>query len=327
MIDLRTKFMGLDLKSPVIAGSSGLTSSLEGIVDLEKKGAGAVVIKSLFEEEIMHDIRKTVEKDSANQYSEAYEYISNYSRHHHIDEYLKLIKSCKREVSIPVMASINCVSAEEWTSFASSIQQAGADAIQLNIFVLPADSNHTGEQNEKIYFDILGEVLRRVTIPVSIKIGYYFSAMAKITQKFAWTGAQGIILFNRFCSPDIDVVEQKVIPSHIFSSPSEIALPLRWVAMLSDRIQCDIVASTGIHDGEGLIKILLAGAKAAEVASTLYLNGTERITDMLIDLKSWMEKNGYTSLPDFVGTMSHKKAGNPAAYERVQYMKHIAGIA
>jgi len=123
MIDLRTKFMGLDLKSPVIAGSSGLTSSLEGIVDLEKKGAGAVVIKSLFEEEIMHDIRKTVEKDSANQYSEAYEYISNYSRHHHIDEYLKLIKSCKREVSIPVMASINCVSAEEWTSFASSIQQ------------------------------------------------------------------------------------------------------------------------------------------------------------------------------------------------------------
>jgi len=318
--------MGLDLKSPVIAGSSGLTSSLESIIDLEQKGAGAVVIKSLFEEEIMHEIQKTVEKDSTNQYSEAFDYISNYSRHHHIDEYLKLIKNSKRAVGIPVMASINCVSAEEWTSFASSIQQAGADALQLNIFVLPSDTSHTGEQNEKVYFDILSEVLRRVTIPVSVKLSYYFSGLAKTAQKFAWTGAQGIVLFNRFCSPDIDIAEQKVIPSHIFSSPSEIALPLRWVAMLSDHVQCDIVASTGVHDGEGLIKILLAGAKAAEVASTLYINGTGRISQMLNDLKLWMERNGYSSLPDFVGMMSHKKTGNPAAYERVQFMKHIAGI-
>jgi dihydroorotate dehydrogenase (fumarate) len=326
MIDLRTKFMGLELKSPIIAGSSGFTSNLESIIDLEMHGAGAVVIKSLFEEQIMHDIQKTVEKDNANPYSQAYDYISNYSRHHHIDEYLNLIRKCKRSVHIPVMASINCVTAEEWTSFATSIQQAGADAIQLNIFVMPSDANHTAEQNEKVYFDILEDVLRRVTIPVSIKISYYFSAMGKTVQKFAWAGAQGIVLFNRFCSPDIDIKEQKVVTSNIFSSPGEIALPLRWIAMLSDRVQCDFVASTGVHDGEALIKVLLAGAKAAEVASTLYINGSGRINLMLDDLKKWMERNGYSSLPDFTGTMSHKKTGNPAAYERVQFMKHIAGI-
>jgi dihydroorotate dehydrogenase (fumarate) len=326
MIDIKTKYMGLELKSPVIAGSSGLTSKLENIIDLENKGAGAIVIKSLFEEQIMHDIQKTADKDGTNQYSAAFDYISNYSRHHHIDEYLKLIKNCKREISIPVMASINCVSAEEWTSFATSIQQAGADALQLNIFVLPSDTSHTGEQNEKVYFDILTDVFKRVTIPVSLKLSYYFSGLAKTAQKFSWAGAQGIVLFNRFCSPDIDVAEQKVIPSNIFSSPYEIALPLRWVAMLSDRVQCDIVASTGVHDGEGLIKILLAGAKAAEVASTLYINGTGRIGEMLTDLKSWMEQNGYSSLDDFVGMMSYKKTVNPAVYERVQFMKHIAGI-
>jgi dihydroorotate dehydrogenase (fumarate) len=326
MVDLRTKFMGLELKSPVIAGSSGQTSKLENIIDLEQKGAGAIVLKSLFEEQIMHDIQKTADKDNTNLHSEAFDYISNYSRHHHIDEYLKLIKNCKREISIPVMASINCISAEEWTSFASSIQQAGADALQLNIFVLPSDTSHTGEQNEKIYFEILADVLKRVTIPVSLKLSFYFSGLAKTAQKFAWTGVHGIVLFNRFCSPDIDVTEQKVIPSHIFSSPSEIALPLRWVAMLSDRVHCDIVASTGVHDGEGLIKILLAGAKAAEVVSTLYINGTGRIREMLSDLKNWMEQNGYSSLDDFVGMMSYKKTVNPAAYERVQFMKHIAGI-
>lgn len=326
MIDLRTKFMGLDLKSPVIAGSSGLTSKLESIIELEKSGAGAVVLKSLFEEQIIHDIKKTIEKDSTNQYSEAFDYVSNYSRHQHIDEYLKLIKSCKREVGIPVMASINCISSEEWTSFASSIQQAGADALQLNIFVLPCDTSHTGEQNEKIYFEILAEVLRRVTIPVSLKLSYYFSGLAKTAQKFSWSGIQGLVLFNRFFSPDIDIVQQKIIPSHVFSSPSEIALPLRWIAMLSDRVHCDIAASTGIHDGQGLIKVLLAGAKAAEVASTLYINGSGRITEMLNDLKTWMGQNGYTSLADFVGMMSYKKTGNPAAYERVQYIKHYAGI-
>jgi dihydroorotate dehydrogenase (fumarate) len=326
MVDIKTKFMGLDLKSPVIAGSSGLTSRIESIVDLQRNGAGAVVLKSLFEEEIMHEIQKTAEKDSANQYSEAFDYISNYSRHNHIDGYLKLIKTCKREVDIPVMASINCVSAEEWTSFALSIQQAGADALQLNIFVLPSDTNHTGEQNEKIYFDILADVLKRVTIPVSLKLSYYFSGLAKTAQKFSWAGAQGIVLFNRFCSPDIDISSQKVIPSNIFSSPAEIALPLRWIAMLSGRVHCDIVASTGIHDGDGLIKVLLAGAKAAEVASTLYVNGTGRIIEMINGLKSWMEMNGYSSLDDFVGMMSYKKTVNPAVYERVQFMKHIAGI-
>lgn len=328
MANLATRYMGLDLRNPIIVGSSGLTSSLENVKELERSGAGAVVLKSLFEEQIRYEINKTMNQADSHDsyYPEAMDYISNYSRSHHIDHYLKLISDSKKSVSIPVMASINCVSAEEWISFAKKIEDAGADALELNVFILPADPNFTGEQNEQIYFDILDQVKKQINIPIALKISYHFSGLAKTALKLSWAGAKGMVLFNRFYSPDINVDTLKVIPSSIFSTPEEISISLRWVAMLSDRLYCDIAASTGVHDGKGVVKQLLAGAKAVQIASTLYKNGFGRIGEMLKYLETWMEKQGYNTTEEFIGALSLKKAENPAAWERVQFMKHFAGI-
>lgn len=319
--------MGLKLSSPLIIGSSGLTNSLQNIIEFEQRGAGAVVLKSLFEEQIKFEISHTVASEpGANLYPEAYDYISNHSRDHRVDEYLKLIRDAKAAVKIPVIASINCVTADEWTSFARKIEEAGADAIELNIFILPSDPTAGAEQNEKAYFTILEEVKKQVSIPVALKISYYFSGLAKMALKLSWAGAKGIVLFNRFYSPDINIDTMKVVASNVFSTPEEITTSLRWVAMLSDRLYCDICASTGVHDSEGMIKQLLAGAKAVQIASTLYKNGFDKINEMNSGLTAWMEKQGFATTDEFIGKMSFKKADNPAAYERVQFMKHFSGI-
>lgn len=327
MTNIETTYMGLKLCSPVIIGSSGLTSSIENIIEFEKRGAGAIVLKSLFEEQIKYEISSTASyQSSSNYYPEAHDYIANYSHNHRVGEYLNLIRDAKQAVKIPVIASINCITADEWTSFARKIEEAGADALELNIFVMPSDPNMGAEQNEKIYFSILEEVNKQVKIPVSLKISYYFSGLAKMALKLSWAGAKGIVLFNRFFSPDINIDTMKVVATNVFSTPDEIATSLRWVAMLSDRLYCDIAASTGVHDSTGLIKQLLAGAKAVQIASTLYKNGFNRIDEMNAGLRTWMEKHGYKNTEEFIGLMSFRKAENPAAYERVQFMKHFAGI-
>lgn len=328
MASLSTRYMGLELRNPIIVGSSGLTHSVENVKDLEKNGAGAVVLKSLFEEQIRYEINKTMNQteEQHSQYPEAQDYISNYARSYHIDNYLKLIDDCKKAVSIPVIASINCVSADEWPVFAKRIEEAGADALELNVFILPADPNFSGEQNEKVYFDIVDQVKKQISIPFSLKISYHFSGLAKTALKLSWAGAKGIVLFNRFYAPDINVDTLKVIPSHVFSTPDEISISLRWVAMLSDRLYCDIAASTGVHDGKGVVKQLLAGAKAVQIASTLYKNGFGRIGEMLQYLENWMDKHNFKTTEDFIGKLSLKKAENPATWERVQFMKHFAGI-
>ncbi len=326
MADLSTEYMGIKIKNPIIAGSSGMTKSVENIQNLERNGAAAVVLKSLFEEQIQFEINKNYGGNETFSYPEANDLIANYSKDYSISEYLKLIEDCKKTVDIPVIASINCVSAEEWTSFAKKIEEAGADGLELNIFILPSDPYHDGEQNEKIYFDIIQEVKKHINIPLAVKISYYFSSLAKMALKLSWTKISGLVLFNRFFSPDIDIENFKVTATNVFSSPSELATSLRWVAMLSDRVHCDIAASTGIHDGEAVIKQLLAGAKATQIASVLYKKSNAVIGEMLKDIESWMDKNNYASLDDFRGKMSYKKANNPAAYQRVQFMKHFAGI-
>lgn len=328
MASLATRYMGLELRNPIIVGSSGLTHSVENVKELEKNGAGAVVLKSLFEEQIRYEINKTMNQAESHDsyYPEAQDYISNYSRMHHVDNYLKLISDCKKAVSIPVTASINCVSAEEWIAFAKRIEEAGADALELNVFILPADPNFSGEQNEKVYFDILDQVNKEVTIPIALKISYHFSGLAKTALKLSWAGAKGMVLFNRFYSPDINVENLKIVPSNVFSTPEEISTSLRWVAMLSDRLYCDIAASTGVHDGKGVVKQLLAGAKAVQIATTLYKNGFGRIGEMLTYLENWMDKNNFKTTEEFIGMLSLKKTENPAAWERVQFMKHFAGI-
>lgn len=327
MANLSTSYMGFNLKNPIIVGSSGLTNSVENIIEIEKNGAGAVVLKSLFEEQINHMINKTMHNHGDTfGYPEADDYISNYTRDNDIDVYLKLIKGAKEAVDIPVIASINCVSSADWISFASKMQEAGADGLELNIFILPSDPKRDAAQNEAVYFDIIEKVKKEVTIPVAIKISSYFSGMANMALKLSWTGIKGMVLFNRFFSPDIDIDNFKVTATNVFSHPEELAMSLRWVAMLSSRLHCDVAASTGVHDGPAVIKQLLAGAKAVQIASVLYKKGFGEIGGMLKDLEAWMDKHNFESLDDFVGKMSIKEIENPAAFERVQFMKHFAGI-
>lgn len=328
MANLTTNYMGINLKNPLIVGSSGLTNSVESIIKIEQSGAGAVVLKSLFEEQIRYEISKALTSDdeSYSYYPEAVDYISNYSKDHKIKSYLDLIRDSKNAVEIPVIASINCISASEWITFAKKIQDAGADALELNVFVLPSDPNHSAEDNEKVYFNLVDAVLKQVSIPVSLKISYYFSGLARFARQLSWTGIKGLVLFNRFFSPDIDIEKMKVISSHVFSSPEELSISLRWVAMLSDILHCDISASTGVHDGKAIIKQLLAGATTVQVTSALYKEGFIRITEMLNELSAWMEKNNYNNISDFKGKLSYKSSENPAAYERMQFMKHFAGI-
>ncbi len=327
MVSLKTKYMGLELGNPIIVGSSGLTNSVENIIEIEKNGAGAVVLKSLFEEQITLEINKTISQDEyANAYPEAADYISNYSKDSAVSNYLKLIKDAKASASIPIIASINCVSSSEWTTYASKIQEAGADGLELNIFILPSDPRQIGTENEKVYLDIVQKVQSVVSIPIALKISSYFSGLAKTALSLSWTGIQGMVLFNRFFSPDIDIDNFEVKPTNIFSTPEELASSLRWVAMLSSRLHCDVAASTGIHDGSAVIKQLLAGAKAVQISSILYKNGFGEIKTMKADLEKWMKKHEFKSLDDFIGKMSIKETENPAAYERVQFMKYFSGI-
>lgn len=327
MINLETSYMGLKLKNPIIVGSSGLTNSVENIIEIEKNGAGAIVLKSLFEEQIIHIASSVIKQnEAANMYPEADDYITNYTRSKDVDRYLDLIRQSKTSVSVPIIASINCISWIEWIDFAKKIQDAGADAIELNVFVLPSDPNKTGEQNEATYFKIVEKILKVVSIPVSLKISSYFSSLANTIVKLSWTGVKGIVLFNRFFSPDIDIENFEIKTSNVFSHPSELAMPLRWIAMISPHAKCDLAASTGIHDGHAAIKQLLVGAKAVQIASALYKKGFKEIEIMIEQIENWMLRKGFNSLDEFIGKMSVKDIKNPADFERVQFMKHFSGI-
>lgn len=327
MVNLETKYMGLSLKNPLIVGSSGLTNSVENIIEIEKNGAAAVVLKSLFEEQINYAVEKTYSTHAdVYPHTEADDYIRNYTRQNDVGKYLSLISDAKNAVGIPVIASINCVSGEEWSSFASSIEEAGADGLELNVFVLPSDPTKTAEENEAVYFKVIDEVLKKVNIPVSLKISYYFSSLARMAITLSWKGIKGLVLFNRFFSPDIDIENFEIKTSNVFSTPSDLALSLRWVAMLSAHVKCDLAASTGVHSGMAMIKQLLAGATAVQVASVLYKKGFKEIGSMLEELENWMERKNFNYIQDFRGKMGVEKAKNPAAYERVQFMKHFSGI-
>lgn len=327
MASLDTSYMGLSLKSPIIAGSSGITNQIDNLVALEKAGVGAVVLKSLFEEQIRNEILKaSVDGHNSSVYPEAYDYIAQYTRSDSIESYLNLIREAKSKLSIPVIASINCVSANEWLDFAAKIEQAGADALELNIFMLPSDTYRTGDDNEAVYHSIINQVLKVVNIPVSIKMSSYFSSLGKTALQLSWTGIKGMVMFNRFYSPDIDIDKMEVTSGFVFSNPSDISMPLRWIAMLSGRLHCDICASTGVESGEAAIKMLLAGAKAVQVTSVLYKRGIAEVALMNEKILSWMNAKGFATIEDFRGKLSLKNSQNPAAYERVQFMKHFSGI-
>ncbi len=326
MVDLSTEYLGMKLKNPVIASSSGLTNSVKSIKELEENGAGAVVLKSIFEEEIAfeyEDILKEAESKGDN--LDQFDYYDYKIKEDNLDKYTTLINESKENVSIPIIASVNCVYSHEWLAFASQLEKAGADALELNMFFLPSDFERTSEEKEKAYFQIIEQVQKAVSLPIALKISYYFSNLGPMIQKLSDTGIAGLVLFNRFFSPDFDIDKFEVKSSNVFSVPSDLSISLRWIAIMAERVNCDLAASTGVHDGVALIKQLLAGADAVQVASTLYENGKGQIGKMLKTLEDWMGDKGYGSLSDFRGKMSQAKSSNPAAYERVQFMKYFGG--
>lgn len=322
-MDLTTRYMGFDLRNPLIAGSSGLTSKLDTIKTLEDQGVAAIVLKSLFEEDLICHIKGS--ETSHYPYPKTNEWIGTRFRSSHVDDYLQLIQQARKELSIPVIASINCVTPYEWTSFARKIEAAGAHALELNMFMLPSDPMRSSEESEKQYFDILVELRRQVHLPIAVKISPFFSGMTKMALKLSWTGISGMVLFNRYYQPDIDIEALKVVQGNILSDPSEMNLPLRWVALLSDRVMCDVAAGTAAYDHVGMVKYLLAGARAIQVTSAFYRHGIPHAATMLQGLSEWMERHQFGKIQDFQGILSLKKTENPADYERFQYLKTYGG--
>lgn len=327
MTDLSVNYLGLKLKNPIIVGSCGLTSSAAKIKELADSNAGAVVLKSLFEEQIQAELANNLETYNTD-YPEAWDYVREYTRGSAVQEYISLISEAKQTVDIPVIASINCVSGAEWVAFAKSVERAGADALELNISLLPSNPQLTCQDYESRYFDILDKVSANLTIPITLKMSRYSSSLANLVARLSWKEqVSGFVLFNRFYNPDIDIDRQTVKAADIFSTPKDNAHTLRWIALLSGIIDKDLVASTGIHDHKCLIKQLLAGATAVQVVSTLYKNGAGQLNTLLDGLEKWMAEKSYGTIAEFRGKLSQEQVENPAVYERIQFMKYFGGIA
>ncbi|NLL27276.1 MAG: dihydroorotate dehydrogenase-like protein [Bacteroidales bacterium] len=324
MANIEAKYMGLKLKSPVIVGSSGLSLKKENIIEMEKSGAGAIVLKSLFEEQIRFEYIKQMQGNT--DYPDADAYIRQYTMQNAMDNYLELISNAKKTVSIPIIASVNCYSDSEWQNFTDKFEKAGADALEINIFHLPSDENIDAKEIEEKYYRIVDNILQKISIPVSIKIGSYFTDLARFVIQLSHKKIGGLVLFNRAYSPNIDIEKQSIIYSNVFSNESDVSLPIRWTALLSGKTKCDICATTGIHSGEDVVKLLLVGANAVQVTSLLYKKGINEISKLNDFLCNWMDKNNYKSIDDFRGKMSFKAKENAAAFERVQFMKYYSGI-
>lgn len=326
MISLKTTYAGLSINNPFIIASSGLTGSIESIKKAIDKEPGAIVLKSLFEEQILMETKAGI---SLNQYDypESVDYIANYTKSFSVGKYLQLIEDAKKASSIPIIASVNCVTAEEWTSFAKNIEDSGADALELNISLLPSNPKMTAEANENNYLQILESVHSKIKIPITLKISNNSSGLSALLLKLDWSGLlKGIVMFNRHYCPDIDIANMKMISAPIFSEPSNYPETLRWVALMSDKLKSDISATTGIYDGKTATKFLLAGAKSVQVASVLYKKGFDVIPEMKQDLLDWMESKNFNSIEDFRGKLSMEKVENPAIFERIQFMKHFSNI-
>ncbi len=319
--------MGLNLKNPVVVASSSLTNSLENVKKCEASGAGAVVLKSLFEEQIYAEKINIAEAGlSANYHSEAYEYIQQSSLNLAPESYLKLIADCKKEVKIPIIASLNCISDESWTEFAKRIEKAGADALELNISFITKDYYYTSEEIEQKYINIVRAVRKEIKIPIAVKIGPVFTSIARMARKFSDAGANAIVIFTRFYQIDIDTDKMEIESGYKLSSHSDTPLAIRWVSMLANRVDCDIAGSRGVLNGNDIVKHLLAGANAVQVCSALYMNKVEYLSLMIGDVEKWMKEKNFNSISEFRGLLSQKMSQNPEIYEREQYIKAVVGV-
>lgn len=350
MSDLTTTYMGLELKNPLLVASCGLTKSLQSIQKAAEAEPGAIVLKSLFEEQILAETAELTRESAHSAHSETLDYLQGYGRSLGPREYLALVRDAKKAVDMPVIASVNCISSERWVEYARELEKAGADALEVNIGFLPNDGKMPGAEVEERYEKILGAVRDHVDLPVALKIGPYFSSFAHLADRLAnvrmaappftvgwsgagetekkvtWQGADALVLFNRFYRFDIDVDNLQLAGGNPYSTSAELHVPLRWISLLAGRLDCDLAATTGVHTGEDALKQLLAGATVVQLCSTLYKNGFGQIGVIREEIRRWMADKGYARLEDFRGRLSQARSDDPDAFERTQYIKALVGI-
>lgn len=325
MADLSTTYLGLSLKNPIMVASCGLTKTLEQIKSCEQAGAGAVVMKSLLEEQI-RESESEMEK-AMSMHPEVMDYLrADIDMRYGADSYIQAIEQAKQEVSIPVVASINCYTSKWWTKYAKQIEEAGADALELNIYVMPADFAKTAADLEQVYLEVLKTVKAQIKIPVALKLSPYFTSFGNFATKMDTYGADGLVLFNRFVQPDIDIASLTMKTKPSFDDPVGFGRSLRWIGMLSGSLELDFAASGGIRNEIAVIKMLLAGASAVQLASVLYAKGLGKIQEILDGLDKWMEEKHFSSISDFRGRLNQVHDPQRTAYIRAQYIQSIAGI-
>jgi dihydroorotate dehydrogenase (fumarate) len=323
-MDITTTYLGLKLKSPIVCSAGPLSEKISNIREMEDAGAGAVVLYSIFEEQIEHeqlelDYHTSVHAES---FAEATSYLPTpFEFKLGPDEYLNHIRKAKEAVNIPVIASLNGKSIGGWTDYAKKMEQAGADALELNIYLLPTDINKPSSEIEKTYIEIVKAVKSTVKIPIAVKMHPFFSSTSYMAAQLSKVGADGLVMFNRFYQPDIDLEKLEVVPNVILSTPMAMRLPLRWIAMMYGRINADLAATSGIYNAEDVLKMVMAGAKVTQMLSALLKFGIGHIADVTTNLKTWMEEKEYESLDQMRGSMSYMNVDDPAKFERANYMK------
>ncbi len=325
-MDLTTKYLGLTLKNPIVPSASPLSNEIDNLKKMEDAGAAAVVFESLFEEQIRHESKELDHylQFGAESFAEAITYFPQTSDYRiGPEEYLEHIQMAKEAIDIPVIASLNGVTVGGWIDYSRKMEKAGADALELNIYYIPTSSRLSGVEVENLYIDILKAVKASVKIPVAMKLSPFFSSLSHFTRRLDENGVNGLVLFNRFYQPDIDLEELEVVPNVMLSTPHAMRLPLRWIAILFGKIKADLAATSGIHTSDDVIKMLMAGANVTMMCSALLRNGIPHITAVLDGLKSWMEEHEYDSVNLMQGSMSQKNVGDPSSFERANYQKAL----
>jgi dihydroorotate dehydrogenase (fumarate) len=324
MVDLTTTYMGLKLKNPLVPSASPLSANLDTVKRMADAGAAAITLHSLFEEQIEFEAEALTHflEHGTEQFAEALTYfppMHEYRRQP--DEYVEHIRNCKEAVDIPIIASLNGVSTGGWTGYAKKFEEAGADAVELNIYYIPTNDTLMSYDVEDLYVKLLKEVKKHVGIPVAMKLSPYFSAMPHVASMLDAEGADALVLFNRFYQPDIDIEELEVTPNLQLSTPVEMRLPMRWIAILYGHLDCSMALTSGIHSSEDVIKAVMVGADVANICSVLLKEGTGKIDELLQGVSAWLEEHEYESLEQMKGSMSHRSVAEPAAFERANYMK------
>jgi len=327
MVDLSTTYLGMKLKNPLVASASPLSQKLDTAIELERVGVSAVVMYSLFEEQIIQESLKLDDDLSrgAHAFAEAMQYLPDYGMYSvGPDRYLKQVRKIKDAVGIPVIGSLNGVSTGGWIEYAQKIEQAGADALELNLYELATDPNLTGQELESQHIQLVSDIRYGIKIPLAVKLSPFYTALPNFARRLADAGADGLVLFNRFYQPDLDLEELTVVPNLVLSNSHELRLPLRWIAILHGRIHSDFALTSGVHTAVDVLKAVMAGANVTMMASELLMNGVGRASEILADIESWMVEYEYESIAQMKGSMSQQSVEDPGAFERANYMKVLS---